>query len=635
MKRKFLVGLLVFILAVVSGCGIATDNGDVSDLSTSSSVKASRENGKSSNGSSFETSKEETNSSENAGTSNNGNGNQASKNSTTQNSQNSQTTNSTESNSKPSSSSAQGGGTSATPSTPTDGKYTLKNAEISGTTVNASPALFTAEGYGKNATGGGNLSESSSDYYKVSTAEEFLAAIGRKNYSDKNDSGFPTRPAVVEVTQDLDLGWNNLSSTAQGYSDVVKGNDASVHPTLKQTGVSTVYITARENLTIFSKNGATIKHACFQIRGYDNQASKNIVIRNLRFEGPWEWDDSGKYDANDWDIFTIRADKGEVSNILIDHCTFTKPYDGTIDIKYGATDITISWCAFLPHDKNDAEFMAMMNHLESNRSSFANYNAARSAGATFEDMIDYAMINKKVHLIGHTDNNPGDENIRVTYCNNYYYNCTERIPRLRLGKAHVYNCIIDASPANDLENSIKSRFSGWPTALTFASNGSLGTNYGQLLLENCYINGVNTPLRNNNKKAGLEYTGCCDALYSYYTVENIDRSCKYGDFTVTYSGRYTFLGHSTKNDGNLMSPFPINPLAFDTDKFKSELGYEYTLYDPEQLDKVQNGNVGADTMSFNVSQWLKTTYSSSENISNTIKINGLKGSTANLGASRK
>ena len=513
--------------------------------------------------------------------------------------------------------------------------YTLKNAEMTGTQVSPSISAFSAEGYGRKATGGGNLKAGDAGYVRVSTAGEFLKAISRNNVDDKSDDGFRTRPMVVEVINDINLGWNEVGSAVQAYSDIVQANAPTVHPLLKKTGVSTVYITGRENLTIFSNNGATIRHACFQIRGCDGLAGRNIVIRNLRFEGPWEWDDSGKYDNNDWDIFTIRADKGAVDNVLIDHCTFTKPYDGTIDIKYGATDVTIQWCAFIPYGKSDSEFMVMMNHLETNRSAFANYNAARTAGATFDDMINYASINKKVHLIGHKDDHSGDENICVTFCNNYYRNCTERLPRLRLGKVHVYNCIFDASDADALENDLKSRLGSWPSALSFASNGSLGTNYGKLLMENCYINGINTPLRNNNKAAGQKYVGSCDALYTYYTVDTINREAKYGENNnVKYSGRYTFLGHSTKADGNLMTPFPCTPIPFDTDSFKSELGYEYVLYNPLKLYETQTGNVGCNKMKFTAEQWVNTAYSSG-NVSNRIPSGGVKGSTANLSAGRK
>lgn len=523
------------------------------------------------------------------------------------------------------------------PQKPIEYAYDFTNGAFNGVGVTPDVSIYSASGYASDVTGGGVLNEKDAKYLKVSTAEEFINAIGRRNPADKNDETWYNTPMVVEVMNDIDLGYNVIGSSAQANADVIDANAPSVHPTLKKTGVSVVYISGRQNLTIFSKNGACIKHACFQIRGYDGRASSNIMIRNLKFIGSWEWDDSGKYDANDWDTFTIRADKGAVEKIWIDHCTFTKPYDGTIDIKYNATDITISWCAFIPYTTDDSDFMDMMNYLESNRSSFPNYNQARNGGASFEDMLEYATINKKVHLIGHTDNNPGDENIRVTYANNYYYNCTERLPRLRLGKAHVYNCIFNAERANTVKNKLKVTGS-WPSALGFDANGSLGTNYGQLLVENCYINGINCPLRNNNKKAEDQYTGSCEALTSYYTCVNINRSWSYDNKTnsqVSKSGRYTFFGSSTKDDANnLLKPFPMKPLNFDTDAFKSALPYEYILFNPTELYLTQNGIVGADKMDFSEKLWMTSNYTN-EKTSNLVRVNGVNGKTANLGLGRK
>ncbi len=518
--------------------------------------------------------------------------------------------------------------------------FTYQNqTSLVGEKVNPSTDAFSVEGYATNVTGGGELAENDANYIKVSTAQEFIKAIGRKNYDDKSDTSYATRSTVIEVLNDIDLGWNNLSSEVQNYSDVIKANDASTHPLLKQTGVSVVYLTGRQNLTIFSKNGAKLSHACFQIRGFstENRESKNIIIRNLQFDGIWEWDDSGKYDNNDWDQFTIRGDAAPVHHIWIDHCTFKKTYDGTIDIKYGATDITISWCSFIPYTKEDEEFMQMMNYLENNRSSFPNYNAARSSGATFEDLIQYASINKKVHLVGHSDNNAGDENIRVTYCNNYYLDCVERLPRLRLGNVHVYNNIYDASSTESLKMKVRG-LASWPKALGFSENGSQSTNYGHSLLENCYINGINTPLRNNMKKVENQYVGTIEALYTYYTCQNISRSWDYSNKTntdVSFNGRYTFKGDSTPGEeNNLLRPFPMAPLSFDTHEFKMKLGYEYTLYEPEELYIIQNNKVGANAINFDT-LWLRSSYTNEIVEGLILPTNGVKGKTTNLNKIRK
>ena len=65
----------------------------------------------------------------------------------------------------------------------------------------------------------------------------------------------------------------------------------------------------------------------------------------------WEWDEAtkGHYDRNDWDFIDL-GNGGTVSNIWIDHCTFTKSYDGIVDIKAGSTNITLSWCKYTGDD---------------------------------------------------------------------------------------------------------------------------------------------------------------------------------------------------------------------------------------------------------------------------------------------
>lgn len=124
---------------------------------------------------------------------------------------------------------------------------------------------------------------------------------------------------------DLNLGWNELPAAAQ-TSPFAEHNDALTHPVLKQTGVSKLTIDGFNGLTIFSANGATIKHAAISVK-----RSQNVIIRNLEFDELWEWDESSKgdYDKNDWDYITLE----ETSKVWIDHCTFHKAYDGLVDSK--------------------------------------------------------------------------------------------------------------------------------------------------------------------------------------------------------------------------------------------------------------------------------------------------------------
>lgn len=461
-------------------------------------------------------------------------------------------------------------------------------------------ASFNMEGYAKanNVTGGGVIDTSSSNYIKVSTAEELLAALYKKDPST-NKAWDGAR--VIEVMNDIDLGYNLLSSTAKSYGAVAAATPKT-HPTLKETGVSKVYIDGRSNLTLFSQNGATIKHACFDIKG----SSNNLIFRNLTFDELWEYDDSGNYDSNDWDYFTV---EGASYNIWFDHCTLYKAYDGLLDIKKASHDVTISWCKMLPYDKNNAFFMTMMNELENNQSSYSNYKKDRQS-VTFDDMCTYLGAQKKCHLIGHSDNDGDMDKLSATLANNLYIGQMDRIPRLRGGNVHEYNCVMDGTMIWDLKNSLSSRGISVPSTMKLVSNGAISACNGSILLENCDITNVNIPLRNNNTDPdNSSKTGKVAALNTRYTINNISRTWSdYSSVTPqTYNGTYSYTGDSTDADSFLCA-WPCNTLSFDTKAFKSSLGYSYNLYQPETLTSLLTTYGGAGSVAMSAADWMSTSY---------------------------
>src|SRR5499426_1324525 len=111
------------------------------------------------------------------------------------------------------------------------------------------------------------------------------------------------------------------------------------------------------NKTLFSDRGATLRHGTLNIDG-----SHNIIIRNLKFLGLWEWDDStgGNYDLQGWDFIALT---NGASNVWIDHCDFAKVYDGQVDIVRGSDLVTVSYCRFTG-DLGD-EAANQINYLES------------------------------------------------------------------------------------------------------------------------------------------------------------------------------------------------------------------------------------------------------------------------------
>lgn len=179
-------------------------------------------------------------------------------------------------------------------------------------------------------------------------------------------------------------------------------------------------VRVRGNKTIIGLPGS---HITGNLKCNHSEESNNI-FRYLDMDN-----DGG---AGDGDCISLDA----VSNIWIDHCTFTDAADGCVDIKNGADDITVSWCKF---------------------------------------QYTYDSGHNFTNLIGHSDGNGSADmgHLRVTFHHNWYSNlCHERMPSVRFGSAHVYNSYFDC-PGN--RYCIRTRL------------------YAQCLVENNYFKDVQNP----------------------------------------------------------------------------------------------------------------------------------------------
>ncbi len=432
---------------------------------------------------------------------------------------------------------------------------------------------YNLEGFAEAAgtTGGGLLYESSDDYYTVSTAEEFLDAMLAVKASGM--------PSVIELDADICLGEKEVEEFST-YSSVIAAHthDALTHPLLMETGVSKLSIKGMSNLTIFSKEGYSIKHCAVDIN-----ASENIIIRNIKFDELWEWDEetAGDYDVNDWDYVTVQAGSDRV---WIDHCTFFKAYDGIVDIKTDKTtqtNVTVSWCEFLPGSEDNIFFDQMMDTLAAAPEKYPYYNSLLNKGMTEEQIWWYAYGQKKTHLVGQSDDATTAENINLTLANNYYYNSMDRMPRMRYGTAHVYNCILDAQELLDARDTITDS----EAAAHIVSNGASSTCDGSVLLENCSINGIVNALNSGN---GSSPSGAINAVNSLYYM---------------YGTRYALTPKvNTTKEGETLK-------LLDAVAFVAELPYEeYTLYSADELSEIVKTNAGAGKQEWIALQWEKTDY---------------------------
>ena len=300
-------------------------------------------------------------------------------------------------------------------------------------------------------TGGGVLADTDPHYAKVSTPQQFLDAL-YSNYKTAAFGAYTAPIQVIEITADLNLGYTEVgtavTSSTSGATLLSAHNPPQLHPVLLATGVSKVDIKPKKGgLTIFSANGATIKHATFNVKG-----TTNIIIRNLKFDEMWEWDETtkGQYDKNDWD-FIDTGNGGATSNVWIDHCTFTKTYDGIVDLKAGSTNITFSWCKYIGDDgaTNSNSFVRQqITALEANSSSYAFYHFLRTNGFSVEDIVQIIQGHDKTHLMGSNDKDPNNVNLSATFHHQWFHNVWDRaVPRLRAGNVHDYNIYVDDGDA--------------------------------------------------------------------------------------------------------------------------------------------------------------------------------------------
>lgn len=414
------------------------------------------------------------------------------------------------------------------------------------------------------------VAESDTNYIKVSTPMEFMDAIRVKAKESSSDN-----PMVIEILNDLNLGYleigddvvNKYKSNGLTDFDKYAKNGTFIHSkVLLESGVSQIEISDVNNVIIYSKNGATIKHAGFKVT-----RCENLAFRNLRFDEMWQWEDSfthpswgsttgyklGDYDFYGWAYFKINF----CENIWIDHCEFGKSYDGQIDVANESKNVHISWCNFLAGDMSDfvvnqmeevKEYYEMVKKVQSgeietfegydeNKNKY--YEFLRDSGIDHETIVDaIAMPQKKGFLIGDSDDpNDGqwETNKEITFsiANCYFKNFQDRIPRLRGGNAYIYNTIIDSTDFFNARQKIKTMdnykdiasqisTNGWKLSLT--SQAMVTSNGGAVKYKNMIVRGVDEVIKINNKDVtNIIYTG-------KYEVEN----------SLFVLGDYSYLGDS-------------------------------------------------------------------------------------------
>ena len=347
-----------------------------------------------------------------------------------------------------------------------------------------------------------NLSEGDPGYYVVYTPQDFINAIVAENSSSQGT----TAARVIEIRADLDMGFLEVTNQYGPQPSVFISHATPVmHPVLMQSGVSKIVIQDRdgsrakyhEGLMIFSQTGHTIRHASFNIK-----RSNNIIIRNLKFDELWEWDEKtkGDYDSHDWDYFTLDT----VNGIWFDHVELGKAYDGLIDFKAGSsttqsvTNATFSYMRLV--FEPNAFLLAQFEYLEANRQSYSYYNAMRNAGMSMEEIMQVNSYQKKGFLLGGSELRVGNV-FTLTIYNSYIKNLQDRFPRLRGGDVHIFNSIYDATDVYETRNQVRelypSLFSQSIYNRQLTNQALVTTENGAIYMENSIIKGVTQVIKSN------------------------------------------------------------------------------------------------------------------------------------------
>ena len=460
---------------------------------------------------------------------------------------------------------------------------------------------------------------------------------------------------VIEITRDLNLGWKelNLSSSEKSkYSFVAeyeKPTNGYTNPTLASTGVSKLNISNTNGLTIFSTSGKTIRHTELKLQS----SSNDIAIRNLKFDDMWQFDDTGKHKEVGWTFIKVNG----ANNVWIDHCKFTNAADGNVDIENGSSGLTFSWCEFgaetTENPSSDSAIYKSVNYMEEKYNSGqlksdSIYYKMRKAGANKNQIMAFEAYHSKCSLVGSGDKDfvnyidsngkdykDGNQRLRLTLAYCKYNNVGQRVPMIRQGVGHMFNCVIDNTGHMNVLKNVSAIKNLNVDNLSRCINARNGAAIGA---DTCVFNGVNEPIVGTERQG--DETGNMnkpwDTLfanaYNNVLIVNSKVSNDYGVYTGSSwdnNGVNLFTrGYKWNNKSTLgkwawsssingvqnmkKSITPTTPFTF-TYNYNEKLPYSYNVVSLNNVESVVKSYSGAGKVKMSASEWLKTNYTGSTN----------------------
>ncbi|WP_245308204.1 hypothetical protein [Halalkalibacter urbisdiaboli] len=478
-------------------------------------------------------------------------------------------------------------------------------------------------------------------YRQVETEREFLQSLlDAQNGSVK----------VIEVANDLNLGWKALNLTsdeAKKYRFIKKYRDPMngyTNPKLASSGVSQIDINNVDGLTIFSKKGKTIRSAEFKLQ----RSTNDLVIRNLNFDGMWQWDDTGRHKEVGWTFIKING----ANNVWIDHSKFTIAGDGLIDTENGGSNITISWSEFgLPADENppeDSDIYQSIQFMEekyqaNELDSESVYYNMRNDGATKEQIMAYAAYHSKVHLTGSGDKDymdyvsssgmdykDGNQRMRLTLAYNSYTNVGQRVPMIRQGTGHAYNLYLDNSTHQEVLDNVSAITEHGSDQLARALNARNGAS---IAADTSVFIDINEPIIGaeiqglDTKNMDDQWAELFHAAYNRNLIVNSKVTNKFGTYTgsswdndgenlfttgfiwhdKSTIGNWAWSSHIVGSENMHKSSPPSEPFTFEY-KYNEQLPYAYNVVPLDSVVETVTEYAGANKINQSPIDWLKTDY---------------------------
>ncbi len=484
-------------------------------------------------------------------------------------------------------------------------------------------------------------------HVKVHNADELVAALLKAKEDEVE---------IIEIMNDIDMGYSLLSEETKASSMVSdyfeKQSAASklTSPGMMESGLTQLTLSGIDGLTIFSEGGAKLSRAEWKLSGTD------IIIRNLKFDGMWQWDkESDNKDAG-WSVIKVNRGKG----VWLDHCSFTMGYDGLCDSEGGANGVSYTWCKFgektpdtknitntLDVDSNLYQTMRLVEQRYKNGQLDADdeYKVMRDAGATFEQVLAFSAFHSKAFLIGSGDKDykddtkngleNGNQRLEVTFAYSVMSNLGQRVVRMRQGKGHLFNCYIDDMKRYQLRQSV--------SGLQKAEDHSLYRcidvhNGGSVAADTCVFDGASAAI------IGSSQNGATKEWETYF--QNVYNQALVVNSRINTQNGKTYTGSSWDDGGNnplvrsgyylepMLGKFcwdvridgledmdlekpPVNdenkpvPFTFNYDS-DYQLPYEYTVVALDKVQEVTEKYAGAYTYCQPAEFWLKTEYGTDE-----------------------